>query len=184
MLTLRPVLRQPSAQLPTSHTHTHTRSQRHHEHVLMWYCRVRVEGLSLLLTSMYAVTKAPPVSECSCCICICICMCDAEMYEHASQVTGRGAAPRAVTQQPAHTPIATQTSAPCLAQSPALTPVTAPAPAPSYQDFESESEGSEASGTPGKLKAQHFRSYAHIHTYSFHFLPHSATHTFAFPPFW
>ena len=77
-------------------------------------------------------------------------VCDAEMYEHASQVTGRGPAPRAVMHQPAHTPIATQTSA-SFGQSPALAPPSVAAPAPSYQDFESESEGSEASGTPGKI---------------------------------
>ena len=76
------------------------------------------------------------------------------MYEHASQVTGRGPAPRPVTQQPAQTPIATQTSAffaqspvPSLPAAPAMT--LAPAPAPSYQDFESESEGSEPADTPG-----------------------------------
>ena len=98
-------------------------------------------------------------------------VCDAEMYEHASQVTGRGAAPRAVMQQPAQTPIATQTSAPYLAQSPALTPVSAPAPAPSYQDFESESEGSEASGTPGKLSNHvHMRA---LTASSPHLLTHS-----------
>ncbi|KAL3154153.1 hypothetical protein ABBQ32_013677 [Trebouxia sp. C0010 RCD-2024] len=71
-----------------------------------------------------------------------------EMYEHASQVTGRGAAPRPAMQQPTHTPIATQTSAPYI-QSPAPTPASPAAPAPSYQDFESESEGSPVSGTPG-----------------------------------
>lgn len=84
--------------------------------------------------------------------------CHAEMYEHASQVTGRGPAPRPVMQQPAQTPIATQTSA-FLSHSPvsslpAATAVTLPsAPAPSYQDFESESEGSEFADSPGNTKS-------------------------------
>ena len=71
------------------------------------------------------------------------------MYEHANEVTGRGPSARPAMQQPASTPIATQTSGPA-AHSPALTPASVPAP--SYQDFESESEGSEVPDTPGRTE--------------------------------
>ncbi len=75
------------------------------------------------------------------------------MYEHAREETGRGAPPRPV--QAAHTPssqppIAAAIAAytPAAARDPALTP----AATPSYQDFESESEDSEALfDTPGEL---------------------------------
>lgn len=78
----------------------------------------------------------------------------ADLYEHVRQETGRGATPsqRATPEQPPQQP-----SSPAIAAVPAARPYqgpysasNSPAPGPSYQDFESESEGS-VSTTPGKL---------------------------------
>lgn len=75
------------------------------------------------------------------------------MYEHAREETGRPAPPRAT--QAAHTssaqlPVATAIAA---YTPPARTaPTPAAAPTPSYQEYESESEDSEAvPDTPGEL---------------------------------
>lgn len=142
MLTLLCILRQPAVQMAMLHTCCHNTKQQ--------VCRVVASCLRStfvkLPASLCAASKKLP-NDCVCCLC------DAEMYEHASQVTGRGPAPRPVMQQPTYTPIATQTSAQ-FAQSPALTPGSPSAPAPSYQDFESESEGSEVSGTPGEINTR------------------------------
>lgn len=79
----------------------------------------------------------------------------ADLYEHVRQETGRGVTPsqRATPEQPS----SQQPSSPAIAAVPAARPYqepysasNSPAPGPSYQDFESESEGS-VSNTPGKL---------------------------------
>lgn len=82
----------------------------------------------------------------------------ADMYKHVRQQTGRGPplAQKGPSQQP-------QPSSPAIAAVPARSPyayqaspvpAASPAPGPSYQDFESESEGS-VSSTPGKICISH-----------------------------
>ena len=76
------------------------------------------------------------------------------MYEHGRDETGRAAPPRPLQTQRA------PTSQPAAPEPAAVTPAAAhtPAFAPSYQDFESESEDSQSVlDTPGKFMQQLFQ---------------------------
>ena len=89
--------------------------------------------------------------------CLILSACCAEMYEHVREETGRPAPPRPV--QAARTPSAQLPVAAAIA---AYTPSSTPAaaPTPSYQEYESESEDSEAVlDTPGQ--ASHTPHHGH-----------------------